>query len=306
MTARKPRPSHCWINSTDVSEADYQREAFERAAPEPLPTGTRIAMALEYQGRAYRGWQRQDKPYVSTVQAAVEAAVSHVAAQPVTILCAGRTDAGVHASHQLIHFDTPVARSAKAWLAGSNALLPEDVAAKWVRPVPADFHARFSATARRYRYVILNQARRSAHLVGGVTHFDLPLDAELMHREAQCLLGEQDFSAFRAASCQSVSPMRNIHFITVQRFGRMVMIDIQGNAFLHHMVRNIAGVLMAVGSGQQPPGWTADVLATRDRTQGGVTAKPDGLYLVDVIYPPQFGLPAAAPGPEFVRAFMAN
>ena len=278
--------------------------AFERADPTPLPPGTRIAMALEYQGSAYRGWQRQDKPHVSSVQAAVESAVSHVAAQPVSILCAGRTDAGVHASHQVVHFDAPVARSAKAWLAGSNALLPNDVTAKWVRPVSKDFHARFSATARRYRYLILNQARRSAHLVGGVTHFDLPLDAELMHREAQCLLGEQDFSAFRAASCQSLSPMRNIHFINVTRFGRLVMIDIQGNAFLHHMVRNIAGVLLAVGSGQQSPGWTADVLATRDRTQGGVTAKPHGLYLVDVSYPDDYDLPKQSPGPEFIRAFV--
>lgn len=277
--------------------------AFARADTCELAAGSRIAMALEYQGSAYRGWQSQDKPRVATVQDALETAISSVAAEPVSVICAGRTDAGVHASHQVVHFDAPRARSIKAWIAGTNALLPDDIAVRWAVPVNDDFHARFSATARRYRYIILNQLRRSAHLVGGVTHVDSLLDAALMHSEAQVLLGEQDFSAFRAASCQSLSPMRNIHHIHVQRHGRMVVIDIQGNAFLHHMVRNIAGVLIAVGSGQKPEGWTAEVLASRDRSQGGVTAKPHGLYLVDVNYPSQFGLPQLSPGPEFIRAF---
>ncbi len=281
-------------------------EAFARADTQLLPAGSRIAMAVEYQGSCYRGWQSQDKPRVATVQDAVEGAVSSVAAAPVTVICAGRTDAGVHAAHQVVHFDAPTARSAKAWLAGSNALLPDDIAVRWAVPVANDFHARFSATARRYRYIILNQARRAAHMVGALTHVELPLDAGLMHKEAQVLVGEQDFSAFRAASCQSLTPMRNIHFVDVHRRGRLVIIDIQGNAFLHHMVRNIAGVLIAVGSGQQPPGWTAEVLAGRDRSRGGVTAKPHGLYLVDVHYPSEFGLPKLSPGPEFIRAFDAE
>jgi len=289
-----------------LSTPSFEPQAFERADTETLPEGTRIAMALEYQGGAYRGWQSQDKPKVATIQDALESALSSVAASPVTVICAGRTDAGVHASHQVVHFDAPVGRSVKAWHAGCNALLPTDIAVRWVRPVAGDFHARFSATARRYRYVILNQLRRSAHLVGGVTHIDVPLDEALMHREAQVLVGEQDFSAFRAASCQSHSPMRNIHYVNVNRHGRYVVIDIQGNAFLHHMVRNIAGVLVAVGSGAQPVGWTAEVLASRDRSQGGVTAKPHGLYLVDVNYPSEFDLPQLSPGPEFIRSFGAE
>ncbi|MFT6577647.1 MAG: tRNA pseudouridine38-40 synthase [Zhongshania sp.] len=273
---------------------------FDRFADDPLPVGCRIAMAVEYQGSAYRGWQSQDKPKVATVQDALQAAISSIAATPVTVICAGRTDAGVHATHQVVHFDAPVARSLKAWVAGVNAKLPKDVAVQWARRVPDDFHARFSATARRYRYIILNQARRSAHLASGLSLVEQPLDAELMHREAQVLLGEQDFSAFRAASCQSKTAMRNIHFANVSRQGRYVVLDIGGNAFLHHMVRNIAGVLIAVGAGHMPVGWTQQVLASRDRNQGGVTAKPHGLYLVDVSYPSHFNLPESRIGPDFV------
>jgi tRNA pseudouridine38-40 synthase len=275
-------------------------DSFDRFADDPLPIGCRIAMALEYQGRAYRGWQSQTKPWVATVQDALQDAISAIAATPVTVICAGRTDAGVHATYQLVHFDAPVVRSLKAWVAGVNAKLPKDVAVQWAKCVPSDFHARFSATARRYRYIILNQARRSAHLVNGLTLVDHPLDADLMHQEAQVLLGEHDFSAFRASSCQSKSARRNIHFANVTRRGRYIVLDIGGNAFLHHMVRNIAGVLIAVGSGQMPAGWTQRVLASRDRNQGGVTAKPDGLYLVDVIYPPDFNLPKSLMGPDFV------
>ncbi len=270
-------------------------EAFARADTQLLPAGSRIAMAVEYQGSCYRGWQSQDKPRVATVQDAVEGAVSSVAAAPVTVICAGRTDAGVHAAHQVVHFDAPTARSAKAWLAGSNALLPDDIAVRWAVPVANDFHARFSATARRYRYIILNQARRAAHMVGALTHVELPLDAGLMHKEAQVLVGEQDFSAFRAASCQSLTPMRNIHFVDVQRRGRLVIIDIQGNAFLHHMVRNIAGVLMDIGAGKAPVTWAYEVLRAGDRRQGGVTAPPQGLYLVQVDYPAHYRIPAFPP-----------
>ncbi|WP_295871896.1 tRNA pseudouridine(38-40) synthase TruA [uncultured Zhongshania sp.] len=275
-------------------------DCFDRFEDEPLPVGCRIAMAVEYQGSAYRGWQSQDKPRVATVQDSLQAAISSIAATTVTVICAGRTDAGVHATHQIVHFDATVSRSLKAWVAGVNAKLPEDIAVQWAKPVSNDFHARFSATARRYRYIILNQARRSAHLAKGVTLIDQPLDADLMHQEAQVLLGEQDFSAFRAASCQSKTAMRNIHHANVSRYGRYIVLDIAGNAFLHHMVRNIAGVLIAVGSGQMPVGWTQQVLNSRDRNQGGVTAKPHGLYLVDVSYPAHFELPESRVGPDFV------
>lgn len=261
--------------------------------------GQRIALIVEYNGGAFRGWQSQGKPEVATVQSTLDSALSSVAAAPVTTLCAGRTDAGVHASYQVVHFDAPSHRSLKAWVAGANAKLPPTVAVQWAGAVAEDFHARFTATARRYRYILLNQARRCAHLAGLVTQFDQALDAQVMHREAQCLLGERDFSAFRAASCQSLTPMRNIHFIEVTRRGRLLVVDIQGNAFLHHMVRNIVGVLCAVGSGQAPPGWTQQVLETRDRTQGGVTARPEGLYLVGVNYPQDYGLPPLTPGPTW-------
>ncbi len=274
--------------------------SFDRFADEQLAPGSRIALAFEYQGSAYRGWQSQLKPQVATIQEVLEKAISAIAAAPVIVMCAGRTDAGVHATHQVVHFDAPVSRSLKSWVAGVNAKLPKDIAVLWAKVVPDDFHARFSATARRYRYVILNQPRRSAHLVHGVTLVDTALDESLMHKEAQVLIGEQDFSGFRAASCQSKTAMRNIHFANVSRRGRYVVIDIAGNAFLHHMVRNIAGVLIAVGSGEMPVGWTQQVLDGRDRSKGGVTAKPDGLYLVDVIYPERFNLPPTHLGPDFL------
>ena len=262
--------------------------------------GDRVALALSYDGSRYYGWQSQRKPNVPTVQEALENTLSKIADASVLVQCAGRTDRGVHASHQLVHFDTPCARHEKAWVMGANTQLPDGISVHWAKPVNKDFHARFSATARRYRYVILNTASRPAILSQGVTWEKRPLDAELMHREAQCLLGELDFSSFRAVACQSNTPMRNVHFVNVSRVNDFVIIDIQANAFLYHMVRNIAGVLMTVGAGWESPGWTATVLAAKDRTAGGVTAKPEGLYLVDVTYPEQFGLPATVPGPFFL------
>jgi len=266
--------------------------------------GDRVALALEYEGSAFFGWQAQRLPRLPTVQETLEQALSRVAAAPVTTVCAGRTDTGVHASHQVVHFDTPAARDEKAWVFGGNTLLPPGIAIRWARPVPPDFSARFSATARRYRYVILNRATRSAHFGHLATLVNQPLDAALMHAEAQCLLGECDFSSFRGAGCQSNTPMRNVHFITVSRHGDWVVVDIQANAFLLHMVRNIVGTLMAVGSGRQPPGWTAQVFAARDRTRAAMTAPPQGLYLVDVSYPAHFGLPPAAPGPVFLAPLL--
>jgi tRNA pseudouridine38-40 synthase len=262
--------------------------------------GERVALALEYDGGGFYGWQSQRKLQLPTVQETLETALSKIAAAPVAVVCAGRTDTGVHASHQIVHFDTPVARDAKAWVVGGNTLLPPGIAIQWAVPVSSDFHARFSATARRYRYIIHNCPTRSAHTGRLTTHFPYPLDAALMHSEAQCLLGERDFTSFRGAGCQSNTPMRNVHFVEVARFGDFVVVDIQANAFLLHMVRNIVGTLLAVGSGRQPPGWTAEVFAARDRKLAAATAHPQGLYLVNVLYPEAFALPVNAPGPAFL------
>lgn len=262
--------------------------------------GDRVALALSYDGSQFYGWQSQRKPNVPTVQEALETTLSRIADAPVSVQCAGRTDRGVHASHQIVHFDTPVARHEKAWVMGANTQLPDGVSVCWAKPVSSDFHARFSATSRRYRYIIFNTPAKPAILSKGVSWDKRPLDAELMHKEAQCLIGEQDFTSFRAVACQSNTPMRNIHFVNVYRKQQFVIIDIQANAFLYHMVRNIAGVLMAVGSGWEPEGWTEQVLNVRDRSLGGVTAKPEGLYLVDVCYPDHFALPQTELGPFFL------
>lgn len=265
----------------------------------------RIALALEYDGSGFFGWQAQRRLGLATVQETLEAALGKVAAAPISTVCAGRTDTGVHASHQVVHFDALVQRPLTAWVLGGNSNLPPGIAIQWAVPVAADFSARFSATARRYRYVIFNRKLRSAHIGRLATLIDRPLDADLMHAEAQCLLGERDFSAFRGTGCQSNTPMRNVHFVHVTRHGDYVVVDIQANAFLLHMVRNIVGTLVAVGSGRQPPGWTAEVFASRDRKRAAATAAPYGLYLVDVIYPAECGLPAAVPGPAFLAPLWA-
>jgi tRNA pseudouridine38-40 synthase len=256
-----------------------------------------VACRVEYDGSRYHGWQAQPHLAVNTVQQTLESALSVVASTAVRVHCAGRTDTGVHGFGQVVHFDPAVARSPKAWVLGVNANLPPDVRVHWARAVPGSFHARFSAVSRRYRYLIANTPVCPAHLARQVTWQRHPLEAELMHREAQCLLGEQDFSAFRAAACQSTSPNRNVHAVRVWRRGSLVVIDIQANAFLHHMVRNIAGSLMAVGSGRQPAGWLGHLLAGRDRTRAAETAPPDGLYLVAVGYPADFDLPPTPEGP---------
>lgn len=273
--------------------ADY----FPRLSASPLPAGSRLACRIEYNGNRYSGWQAQPHLDVHTVQQELERALSSVAAAPVRVHCAGRTDTGVHGHAQVIHFDAPVERAPKAWVLGANASLARDVRVHWAVPVEQDFHARFSALSRSYRYVIANALVRPAMLGGQVTWHRHHLDEQLMHREAQALLGEQDFSAFRAAACQSTTPMRNVHHIRVSRHEQLVVVDIKANAFLHHMVRNIVGSLLAVGSGRQAGGWIKELLKTGDRSRAADTAAPDGLYLVDVEYPSQFGLPPTPPGP---------
>jgi tRNA pseudouridine38-40 synthase len=268
-------------------------------------SGDRVALALSYDGTAYHGWQSQRKPQVATVQDALEFALGKVANTPVSVQCAGRTDAGVHASHQIVHFDSPVSRNEKAWVCGGNMYLPNNISIHWAKPVPADFNARYSATARRYRYVILNTPSRPALLANGVTWQNHPLDEHKMHSAAQALIGELDFTSYRAVACQSPTPMRNVHFIEVSRVGDMVIIDLQANAFLQHMVRNIAGVLMAIGTGTKPVEWCREVLLAKDRRQAAATASPNGLYMVDVIYPSDFALPDSKPGPFFLSQLCA-
>ncbi len=249
----------------------------------------RFAAGLEYDGRAYKGWQFQ--PGLQTVQDTVQRALARVADSPVECVCAGRTDAGVHASAQVAHFDSAAVRSERGWRLGANSYLPADVCVAWLQEVPAHFHARYSALARSYRYLILNRDARSALAAGRATWERRPLDAARMQAAAQVLLGEHDFSAFRSIECQAKSPMRRVDRIEVTRSDVWVTLSITANAFLHHMVRNVAGLLMAVGHGESPPERVAMVLASRDRQSNAATAPPEGLYLEAVRYPPEFGLP---------------
>jgi tRNA pseudouridine38-40 synthase len=252
----------------------------------------RIAVGIEYDGRGYSGWQFQ--PGLQTLQDVVQRAFARVADSPIEVTCAGRTDAGVHALGQVTHFDTDVVRSERSWRLGANTYLPGDVSVAWVREVPAHFHARFAALSRSYRYVIFNRDSRSALAAGRATWERRPLDADAMHAAAQALVGEHDFSGFRAIECQSKSPVRLLERIQVSRRGEWLAIEVTANAFLHHMVRNIAGLLIAVGSGDSPVSRVAAVLASRDRKQNAATALPDGLYLQSVRYPDEFSLPTPA------------
>ncbi|GAA3531747.1 tRNA pseudouridine(38-40) synthase TruA [Zobellella aerophila] len=262
----------------------------------------RIALGIEYDGSRYYGWQRQRE--VPSVQEEVEKALSKIADHPVEVQCAGRTDAGVHGTGQVVHFDTHASRQPGAWTLGMNANLPAGIAVRWVKPVGDDFHARFSASARRYRYIIFNHKMRPAIHGHGVSHYPQPIDADKMHQAGQCLLGERDFSAFRAVQCQSKSPNRNVMHLNVKRYGEYVVLDIKANAFLHHMVRNITGTLLEVGMGNAESGWVREVLEGRDRNLAGVTAKAGGLYLVSVDYPEHFELPATVPGPLWLPDYL--
>ena len=255
----------------------------------PRQTIMRIALGIEYDGTDFLGWQRLS--HGSTVQAAVERALSFVADEPINVLCAGRTDSGVHAQCQVAHFDTEAQRDNRGWTLGTNSRLPSSIAVRWALPVADDFHARFNARGRRYCYTILNRPVRAALQARYVTWERAPLDVDAMHVAAQALLGEQDFSAFRAISCQSRTPMRCVHDIAVRRDGDLVRVHIQANAFLHHMVRNIVGSLLPIGRGEQPVEWLAQLLAGRDRALAGPTALAHGLTFLHPLYPAQCGLP---------------
>jgi tRNA pseudouridine38-40 synthase len=251
----------------------------------------RVAVGVEYDGSAFHGWEKQ-KGDLPTVQGAVEKALSQVAnGAPVPVVCAGRTDTGVHALCQVIHFDAPVSRPLKAWLLGGNTYLPPSVRFLWTQEMPEEFHARYSAVARSYQYTILNRAVAPGLFGGNVSWCYRPLDVSLMQQAANFLLGTHDFNAYRTRACQAHSSVRTLHSLAVSRDRDLVIIKVKANAFLQHMVRNLAGVLMAIGKGECPPEWAKEVLDSRDRTQGGVTAPPQGLTFMQVDYAEEFVLP---------------
>jgi len=259
----------------------------------PAPRDTlRLALGISYNGRAYQGWQSQLSGL--TVQDKLEKALGEFSAQKVSTLCAGRTDAGVHGLMQVVHFDTPLTRPEASWVRGPNALLPHDIAVQWAKVVPPAFHCRASATSRRYAYILLDSPVRPSLDTGRVGWVYKPLDLAPMQQAAQYLLGEHDFSSFRASACQALSPVKTLIAIQITRRGAYWRFEFEANAFLHHMIRNIMGCLIMVGDGRKPPDWILQVLAARDRDAAAPTFSPDGLYFVGPRYPGHWGLPEHA------------
>jgi len=259
----------------------------------------RLAACIEYEGSDFSGWQSQLGQSVRFVQTEVERAFSKVADQPIKVVCAGRTDTGVHATNQVIHFETTAQRKERSWILGSNVNLPDDIAVRWVTEVSDEFHARFSALSRSYRYIIDNRWVRPAILRHRVTWERQELDIALMQQACGYMKGRHDFTSYRSLACQANNPVRDIQMLEIHRQGEFVIIDIRANAFLHHMVRNIAGVLMTIGCGEKEPEWAQEVLEAKDRTVGGITAPAAGLYLVDVEYPEQYKIPAQSALPSY-------
>ena len=258
----------------------------------------RLALGISYNGQAYSGWQSQSTG--QTVQDTLEAALGRFTGERIRTLCAGRTDAGVHALMQVVHFDTDTARSTQAWTRGTNAYLPRDVTVQWAAPVPNSFHCRASATSRRYAYVLLASPIRPSVEAGRVGWAFRALDALAMQKAAQLLLGEHDFSSFRAAQCQALSPTKNLLSIQIHQRGAYWRVEFEANAFLHHMIRNIMGCLVYVGQGKKPPEWMAEVLAARDRRAAAPTFSPDGLYFLGPRYPAHWGLPQSTPAYDWL------
>ena len=249
----------------------------------------RIALGVSYLGTHYQGWQSQ--PSGQTVQDRLESALSRFATVPLATLCAGRTDAGVHGLMQVLHFDTDVEREPFSWVRGTNRFLPDDIAVQWAQAVPDAFHARASALARRYAYILLESPVRPSVDAGRVGWVFRPLDGQAMQRAASHLIGEHDFSSFRASACQALSPVKQLRRIDITRRGAYWRFDFEANAFLHHMIRNIMGSLVRIGQGLEPPDWMAQVLAARDRDAAAPTFAPDGLYFLGPRYDPAWGLP---------------
>jgi tRNA pseudouridine38-40 synthase len=273
------------------------------SAPEQAnPNNHRIALGIEYDGSPYSGWQKQKFPQQETVQEYIETALSKVADSNVVVSCAGRTDAGVHATCQVVHFDTEIDRGAKAWTQGVNSMLPRTIRVVWSRTQEDDFHARFSALSRRYLYLMYQRETQSAMLHGRASYSRRELDEVSMHVAAQHFLGEQDFTSFRAAGCQSKTAMRNVMHANVYRRGGFLIFDVKANAFLQHMVRNMMGSLLQVGRGDKGPAWIAELLSLQDRARAAPTALPDGLYLVGVEYPQSCDLPSEISQPDLLLA----
>jgi len=300
-----------------TSHPDQAAPSVDFAEPGAAPALRRVVLGVQYDGACWQGWQTQ--PHRQTVQDQLESALERFTRQRIQTVCAGRTDAGVHALEQVVHFDTPIARDLFSWVRGTNAFLPPTIAVRWAceQPwvddaavasaaagtdelhgaqrasvaLPFGFHARFSAVARTYHYVLYNHPVRSPLLAGKAGWTFRPLDAQRMHDAARHLVGEHDFTSFRAVECQARSPVRAMESIAVRRHGDIIVFTLKANAFLHHMVRNIVGSLIVVGNGNQPPAWIAEVLARRDRSQAAPTFMPDGLYLARVDYPVAWSLP---------------
>lgn len=258
----------------------------------------RLALGLSYRGQAYHGWQSQ--PDGRTVQDELEIALSAFVTRPMAAVCAGRTDAGVHALNQVVHVDSPVERDLFSWVRGTNRYLPRDIAVQWARRVPDTFHARNSAWGRRYRFVVLESAVRPALEVGLVGWVFRPLDGDAMRAAAALLLGEHDFTSFRAANCQSPTPVKTLRSLAITRRGAYWCFEFDANAFLYHMVRNVMGCLVAVGQGRHRPGWIADVLNARSRDAAAPTFPPDGLYFVGPYYDAAYDIPAHTPAMDWM------
>ena len=253
----------------------------------------RMALGVSYNGRAYQGWQSQASG--QTVQDEIESALSRLAMHRVSTLCAGRTDAGVHALMQVIHFDTETRRLPVSWVRGTNASLPRDIAVEWAVQVPSDFHCRASAVARRYRYVLLQSPVRPSVDAGRVGWVMRPLALQPMQQACSALIGKHDFSSFRAAACQALSAVKHMQRIEISQRGDCWCFEFEANAFLHHMIRNIIGCLIAIGQGKRPPQWIGEVLAAHNRKAAAPTFSPDGLYFLGPRYDPQWGLPDRTP-----------